>query len=98
MGGGLNLLHTNCSTKSCKIWCTWCTAKRNQFFKDKQIYDEMIFTGTTVNEDVQPSTNTIIRVLEDMKVVTKYKQQDLFKKKKLLELHKKARFFTKMFC
>ena len=41
----------------------------------------MIFTGTTVNEDVQPSTNTIIKVLKDMKVVTKYKQQDLFKKK-----------------
>ena len=57
----------------------------------------MIFTGTTVNEDVQPSTNTIVKVLKDMKVVTKYKQ-DLFKKKKLLELHKKARFFTKMFC
>lgn len=49
----------------------------------------MIFTGTTVNEDVQPSTNTIIKVLEDMKVVTKYKQQDLFKKKNYWNCTKK---------
>ena len=41
----------------------------------------MIFTGTAINEDVKSSTNSIIKVLQDMEVVWTYKQQDQFKEK-----------------